>query len=60
MESKLKRRSFFELIGKGAIGIMLLNAIPFKSLFAKKRNNSEIKIEIHPNAVSRNKKGLAG
>jgi len=60
MESKLKRRNFFGLIGKSTIGIVMLNVIPFKSLFGAGRNKEQIKVKIHPNAVSRNKKGLAG
>ncbi len=60
MESKLKRRSFFGLIGKSTIAVLLINLIPFKSAFGTKQNNKRIKVKIHPDAVSRNKKGLAG
>jgi len=60
MESKLKRRNFFSLIGKSTIGVILINVIPFKSLFGTRPNKEVTKVKIHPDAVSRNKKGLAG
>jgi len=60
MESNLKRRNFFGLIGKSTMGVILLNMFPFKSLFGAGRKKDNVKVKIHPEAVSRNKKGLAG
>jgi hypothetical protein len=60
MESNLKRRSFFSLIGKSTVGVVLLSAFPIKSIFGIGRKKNTIKVKIHPDAVSRNKKGLAG
>lgn len=60
MESNLKRRNFFGLIGKSTVGVILLNMFPFKSLFSSGRKKANVHVKIHPDAVSRNKKGLAG
>ncbi|MCX6149904.1 MAG: hypothetical protein NTX22_05200 [Ignavibacteriales bacterium] len=60
MGKNIKRRNFFELFGKGTIAAIVLSAIPFKALFSNKRNTQSIKVEIHPLAVKRNKRGLNG
>jgi hypothetical protein len=49
MEYKIERRKF---------ALMVLKMMPFKSLFTKKKTGREIKVEIHPQAVKRNRKGL--
>lgn len=60
MKNEIKRRKFFGILWKSAAGVALLNAIPLKSLFARKNEKTKLKVKIHPNAVSRNRKGLAG
>jgi hypothetical protein len=58
MEYKIERRKFFNTAGKGLAALMFLKIMPFKLLFAKKKTGHEIKVEIHPQAVKRNRKGL--
>jgi hypothetical protein len=60
MSNNIKRRIFFELFLKGTTAVFLMTIIPFKTLFSKKRNEQKIKVEIHPLAVKRNKRGLNG
>jgi hypothetical protein len=60
MEYKIERRKFVDVAGKGLAALLIIKAIPFRSLFAGKNKIKEIKVEIHPQAVKRNRKGLNG
>jgi len=53
---KIGRRSFFGKISLGAIGTLMLSMIP-SNLFAgtKKKLQSKVKVQLHPNSVKRNK-----
>ena len=64
MQKEIKRKEFFELIGRGAIAAAVLSFLPVKIFsFVSKRfkhnnretNKSNIKITINPSAVKRNK-----
>ncbi len=51
-----KRREFLEKIGKTALGSLLLTALPLSKAKAQKNIKSDgLKLQIHPNAVKRNK-----
>ncbi len=59
----IKRRNFFSAISKSAAGLFILNLFPVK-LFASdkskienKKTQSSIKVNIHPLAVKRTKRG---
>lgn len=45
---------------KGLAAFILIKAVPFKSIFIKRKINQEVKVKIHPYAVKRNRKGLNG
>ena len=53
-ENLESRRKFFNKITIGFAGLALVGLIP-KVLFAKKKRLSGIKVNIHPDAVKRNK-----
>jgi len=60
MEYKIERRKFFNTSMKGLAAFILIKAVPFKSIFIKRKINQEVKVKIHPYAVKRNRKGLNG
>ena len=60
MEFKIERRKFVNAAGKGLAAFLILKTIPFRSLFTGKNKGKGIKVEIHPQAVKRNRKGLNG
>lgn len=50
-----KRRSFFQMIGLGAMVAGISSAMPTKALGSSKKKKSNFKIESHPNSVARGK-----
>jgi hypothetical protein len=58
LDKKIKRNKFFITAGTGVAGFFLLKTFPF-SLFSKKDviNKKEVKVNLNPHAVSRQKTG---
>jgi hypothetical protein len=54
----MNRKKFFTSMSMGFVGFALFNNIP-KRLFSKvfQKNSKEVKVQIHPLAVSRKKIG---
>ena len=56
--NNIGRRTFFSKISLSAIGTFLITLFPVNILAGKsKKLSHNIKIKLHPNSVSRNKKG---
>ncbi len=53
--NKESRRKFFAKVTKGIAGITLLSIFPIRVFAGNQKENRRIKINIHPDAVKRNK-----